>query len=120
MLEQLPFPEHLKRVPEYAGAHHETLIGTGYPKGLKEYEMPLPAKIMAIADVFEALTASDRPYKKAKSLSEAIRILSSMVKNRHLDKDVFKLLLTSRIYIDFAKKYLNDEQIDDVDIEQYI
>jgi HD-GYP domain-containing protein (c-di-GMP phosphodiesterase class II) len=120
MLEQLPFPKYLQRVPEYAGAHHETLIGTGYPKGLKENEMSLPAKIMAIADVFEALTASDRPYKKGKPLSVAINIMSFMVKDKHLDENLFKLLLTSGVYLDFAKKYLKPEQIDKVDIEKYI
>ena len=120
MLEQLPFPDYLKRVPQYAGAHHETLIGTGYPKGLTANEMPLPAKIMAIADVFEALTASDRPYKKGKSLSVAIKILSFMVKDKHLDADLFKLLLTSGIYMKFAKEYLKPEQIDKVDINQYL
>jgi len=120
MLEQLPFPEYLKRVPQYAGAHHETLIGTGYPKGLTEDEMPLPAKIMAIADVFEALTANDRPYKKGKSLSCAIKILSFMVKDKHLDENLFKLLLTSGIYLDFAKEYLKPEQIDKVDINSYL
>jgi len=119
MLEQLPFPEYLKRVPQYAGAHHETLIGTGYPRGLTKDAMPLPAKIMAIADVFEALTASDRPYKKGKPLSVAIKILSLMVKDKHLDKDLFKLLLSSGVYMDFAKEYLKPEQIDEVDIELY-
>ena len=103
MLEELPFPEYLKRVPQYAGGHHETLIGTGYPRGLKENEMPLPARIMAIADVFEVLTASDRPYKKAKPLSVSIKILSSIVKNKHLDEELFKLMLSSGVYMDFAK-----------------
>ena len=120
MLEQLPFPAYLKRVPQYAGAHHETLIGTGYPRGLSADEMPLPAKIMAVADVFEALTAADRPYKKGKSLSSSIKILSFMVKEQHLDGDIFRLLLTSGIYMDFAKKYLKPEQIDEVDIVQYL
>ena len=120
MLEQLPFPEYLKKVPEYAGAHHETLIGTGYPKGLKADEMSIPARIMAVADVFEALTASDRPYKKGKTLSASIKILSFMVKDKHLDENLFKLLLTSGVYMDFAKEYLKPEQIDEVDIEKYL
>ncbi len=120
MLEQLPFPKQLQRVPEYAGSHHETLIGTGYPRGLSEDEMPLPAKIMAIADVFEALTASDRPYKEGKTLSDSIKILSFMVKDKHLDADLFRLLLTSGIYKEFADEHLKDEQIDEVDIQQYI
>jgi len=120
MLEKLPFPENLKNVPLYAGAHHETLIGTGYPKQLTEKELPIPARIMAIADVFEALTASDRPYKEAKTLSESIRILSFMVKDRHLDEDLFKLFLKSGLYKEYAKIMLKPEQIDDVDIEQYL
>jgi len=120
MLEELPFPEYLKRVPQYAGAHHETLIGTGYPKKLKEDEIPLAAKIIAIADVFEALTSSDRPYKKGKKLSDAIKILSFMAKDKHIDIDVFRLMLKSGIYMDFAKQYLNPEQIDSIDIKQYL
>jgi len=120
MLEQLPFPENLKNVPLYAGAHHETLIGTGYPRKLKKEDLPIPARIMAIADVFEALTASDRPYKSPKKLSEAIKILSFMVKDKHLDEDLFKLFLESGIYMEYAKKYLKPFQIDEVDISQYL
>ncbi|RXK01166.1 amino acid ABC transporter [Arcobacter sp. CECT 8986] len=120
MLERLPFPEHLKKVPEYAGGHHETLIGTGYPRRLKKEDMSIPARIMAVADIFEALTASDRPYKKAKTLSESIQILSFMVKDKHIDEDIFKLFLTSNAYLEYAKEYLKEEQIDEVDISKYI
>ena len=120
MLSELPFPEALKRVPEFAGAHHETLIGTGYPRGLTKEQMSLPARIMAVADVFEALTASDRPYKKPKTLSEAIKILSFMVKDKHIDEDVFKLFLSSGAYLEFGREYLKEEQIDEVDVESYI
>jgi len=120
MLEQLPFPSHLKKVPEYAGAHHETLIGTGYPKQLTKEDMSVPARIMAIADVFEALTASDRPYKEAKTLSESIKILGFMVKDQHIDKDLFELFLTSGVYKEYAKEYLKPEQIDEVDIQSYL
>lgn len=120
MLEQLPFNENLKRVPEYAGAHHETLIGTGYPRKLKKEDMSIPARIMAVADIFEALTASDRPYKKAKTLSESIKILKFMVEDKHIDEDIFKLFLTSGAYKEYARKYLKQEQIDDVDISLYI
>ena len=120
MLEQLPFPEHLKNVPLYAGAHHETLIGTGYPRELKKEDMPIPARIMAVADVFEALTAVDRPYKEAKTLSNSIKILSFMVKDQHLDEDIFKLFLKSGVYKEYAKEYLLDSQIDEVDIDQYL
>ena len=120
MLNQMPFPKHLKNVPEYAGAHHETLIGTGYPKRLKKEDMSVPARIMAVADIFEALTAADRPYKKAKTLSESIKILSFMVKDKHIDADLFKILLTSGVFIDYAEQFLKPEQLDDVDIDQYI
>ena len=95
MLEALPFPDDLKNVPLYAGTHHETLNGTGYPRGLTKEQMPLPGRIMALADVFEALTAADRPYKKAKTLSASIKILSFMVKDQHIDEDVFRLFLSS-------------------------
>jgi HD-GYP domain-containing protein (c-di-GMP phosphodiesterase class II) len=120
MLEQLPFPEHLKNVPLYAGAHHETLIGTGYPRELTKDDMPLPARIMAVADVFEALTAADRPYKEAKTLSASIKILSFMVKDQHLDGDIFKLFLSSGVYKKYADEFLKPEQIDEVDISQYL
>ena len=120
MLEQLPFPKNLKNVPLYAGAHHETLNGSGYPRKLTKKDLPIPARIMAIADVFEALTANDRPYKKPKKLSEALKIMSFMVKDEHLDGDLFRLFLESGIYLKYAKKYLKPEQIDEVNIEKYL
>lgn len=120
MLEELPFPDNLKRVPEYASAHHETLIGTGYPRKLTKDQMSIPARIMAVSDVFEALTASDRPYKKAKTLSESIKIISYMVKDKHLDEDIFRLFLESKVYLEYANEFLEKEQIDEVNIEQYI
>ena len=120
MLEKLPFPDYLKNVPLYAGTHHETLIGTGYPRKLTKDELPIPGRIMAIADIFEALTASDRPYKEAKKLSQAIKIMSFMVKDQHIDEELFKLFLRSGIYMEYAKAHLKPEQIDEVDIEQYL
>ena len=120
ILEEMPFPAHLSKVPEIAGGHHETLIGTGYPRKLTEKELSIPARIMAIADIFEALTASDRPYKKAKTLSESIRILSFFKKDRHIDPFLFDLFLTSGIYKTYAERFLSAEQIDDVDIQQYL
>ncbi|MBT3306116.1 MAG: HD domain-containing protein, partial [Alphaproteobacteria bacterium] len=120
MLEQLPFPEHLKRVPEYAGGHHEKMDGTGYPKKLNESDMSVPAKIMAIADIFEALTAADRPYKLPKKLSDSVKIMSFMKKDAHIDADLFKLFLTSGVYKEYADKFLKPEQLDDVDISQYL
>jgi len=120
MLEKIPFPSQLKNIPEYAGTHHETLIGTGYPRKLTKDELSIPARIMAIADIFEALTASDRPYKKAKTLSASIKIMSFMVKDQHIDADLFKLFLSSGVYKIYAEKYLKSEQIDEVDVESYI
>jgi HD-GYP domain-containing protein (c-di-GMP phosphodiesterase class II) len=120
MLNKLEFPEYLKNVPEFAGAHHETMIGTGYPRGLKKEDMSIPARIMAIADIFEALTASDRPYKKAKSLNETLRIMSFMRDDRHIDSDLFDLFLQRGVYHEYATEYLAPEQIDDVDINQYL
>ena len=120
MLEKIPFPSQMTQIPEYAGTHHETLIGTGYPRKLTKADLSIPARIMALADVFEALTASDRPYKKAKTLSESVKILSFMVKDEHLDEDIFKLFLKSDLHNIYAKKFLKPEQIDEVDIEQYL
>jgi HD-GYP domain-containing protein (c-di-GMP phosphodiesterase class II) len=120
MLDKLPYPRHLRAVPEIAGGHHETMHGTGYPKRLKRAETSLPARMMAIADIFEALTASDRPYKKAKTLSEAIRILSFMKKDGHIDPDLFVLFLKSGVWRQYAEKYLAPDQLDDVDIHAYI
>ncbi len=117
MLETLPFPSNLKRVPEYAGGHHETMIGTGYPRKLKRNEMSVPARIMAIADIFEALTAADRPYKKAKTLSEALKIMGFMCKDQHIDPDLFLLFLEQGVYMQYAEEYLELSQIDEVSLE---
>jgi len=120
MLERLPFPKHLRRAPEIAGGHHETMIGTGYPKKLTGDQMSTTARMMAIADIFEALTASDRPYKKAKTLSESIHILGAMRRDHHIDPELFELFLTSGVYLEYAEQYLSANQIDEVDIEQYL
>lgn len=120
MLEALPFPKHLKKVPEFAGGHHEKMDGTGYPKRLSAGDMSLPARMMAVADIFEALTAADRPYKLPKTLSASIKIMSFMVKDQHIDGDLFKLFLTSGAYKTYADRYLLPSQIDDVDINEYI
>jgi len=120
MLKELPWPRHLRKVPEYAGGHHEKMDGTGYPCKLEAEDMSLPARVMAIADIFEALTASDRAYKKAKTLSEAVKILSFMNKDGHLDNDLFNLFLTSGIYKEYGERFLLPDQIDEVDISQYV
>ena len=114
MLEQLPYPKHLRNVPEFAGGHHEKLDGTGYPKGLNHAEMSVQAKIMAIADIFEALTARDRPYKKGKTLSQAMRILGFMKNDAHIDAELFDVFVQEKIYLKYAEGFLDPEQIDEV------
>ena len=120
MLKKLPFPKELKRVPEWAGNHHEKLDGTGYPRRLNADDLSIPERIMGIADIFEALTAADRPYKKPKTLSESVRILSFMRNDGHIDPDLFDLFLTTGIYRKYAEEHLNPEQVDDVDISAYV
>jgi HD-GYP domain-containing protein (c-di-GMP phosphodiesterase class II)/HAMP domain-containing protein len=120
MLENLPLPKTMRRVPEIAGAHHETMVGTGYPRKLTREQMSIPARIMAIADIFEALTASDRPYKKAKPLSEAIKIMGLMRNGDHIDPDLFTLFLTSGVYRRYAEQFLAPEQCDAVEVEKYL
>ena len=112
MLQQLPYPNHLKNVPEFAGGHHEKLDGTGYPMGLTKDEMSIQAKAMAIADVFEALTARDRPYKEGKALSMAMRIMGFMKNDAHVDPFLFELFVKEKIYLKYAEKYLTKEQLD--------
>jgi len=116
MLEQLPYPKHLRNVPEFAGGHHEKLDGTGYPKGLNHSEMSVQAKIMAIADIFEALTARDRPYKKGKTLSQAMRILGFMKNDAHIDTELFEVFVKEKIYLKYAEEFLDPEQIDEVEL----
>lgn len=120
MLEKLPFPRYLAKVPEIAGGHHEKMDGTGYPKRLTGAEMSIPARMMAIADIFEALTAADRPYKKGKTLSEAIKIMSFMKKDQHIDAELFSLFLKSGVYLDYAKMFMKAEQIDEVDVSAFV
>jgi HD-GYP domain-containing protein (c-di-GMP phosphodiesterase class II) len=112
MLCQLPFPKKLRNVSYYASSHHERIDGAGYPFGLKGNAIPLQARIIALADVFDALTAKDRPYKKEKTLSEAIKIMGNMVKDNHIDSDLFELFIKERIYLDYARKELTPNQID--------
>jgi hypothetical protein len=115
MLEALPFPKNLSHVPEFAGGHHEKMDGSGYPRGLTGRQMSLQARIMAIADIFEALTAKDRPYKEGKKLSEALRILGLMSEEHHIDPDLFALFIKERLYQQYAETHLSPEQIDAVD-----
>lgn len=115
MLEQLPWPKHLKNVPEYAGGHHERMDGKGYPKGLIREQMSVQARLMGIADIFEALTARDRPYKRGKTLSESLEILGKFKLGGHIDPDLFDVFVRQKVYLKYAEKFLDPEQIDEVD-----
>src|SRR5512135_2546405 len=115
MLESLPWPKHLKRVPEYAGGHHERMDGKGYPKGLTREQMPIQARVMGIADIFEALTAKDRPYKQGKTLTESLTILGKFKENGHIDPDLFDVFIREKVYLSYARQFLAPEQIDEVD-----
>ena len=112
LLEQLPWPQHLKRVTEFAGGHHERMDGKGYPKGLTREQMSPQARMMGIADIFEALTASDRPYKKGMKLSQSLSIMHRMKEEQHIDADLFDVFIKHKLYLDYAKRYLKPEQID--------
>ncbi len=120
MLEALPWPKHLRRVPEFAGGHHERMDGKGYPRGLTRDQMSIPARAMAIADIFEALTAADRPYKPAKPLSESLRILGAFRDNGHIDPDLFDLFIKERVYLRYAARFLPLEQVDREDFDELL
>ncbi len=120
MLENLPFPKELKNVPEYAGAHHEQVSGGGYPRSLKRENMSVPARILAVADIFEALTATDRPYKKAKKLSESLKIMMFMAKDGHIDKEIYNVFVKEKVYMKYALKYLDSTLIDDINSDDFI
>jgi HD-GYP domain-containing protein (c-di-GMP phosphodiesterase class II) len=115
MLEALPWPRHLTNVPEYAGGHHERMDGKGYPKGLTREQMSVQARVMGIADIFEALTAKDRPYKPGKTLSESLAILGRFKENGHIDPDLFDIFVRDKVYLRYAREFLDPEQIDTVD-----
>ncbi|HEX5389887.1 MAG TPA: HD domain-containing phosphohydrolase [Burkholderiaceae bacterium] len=117
MLTQLPFPPHLRRVPEIAAGHHEKLDGTGYPKGLDKSQLSLEARILAIADIFEALTAADRPYKKAKTLSEAVAIMARLRDQNHIDPDVFEVFLRQGVHLAYAHRFMAADLVDEVDVD---
>ena len=115
MLKALPYPKHLKRVPEYAGGHHEKMDGSGYPNRLQREDMSIPARMLAIADVFEALTAKDRPYKKAMTLSQSLAILGRMKQDNHVDPDLFDVFMWEKVYLKYADAHLDPDQVDEVD-----
>ena len=116
MLESLPWPKHLKRVPEYAGGHHERMDGKGYPRGLTRDQMSLQARCMGIADIFEALTAKDRPYKKGKTLTESLTILGKFKLGGHIDPDLFDVFMWEKVYLKYAEQFMDRSQIDPVDL----
>jgi len=118
MLESLPWPKHLKNVSEYAGGHHERMDGKGYPRGLTREQMSVQARVMGIADIFEALTAKDRPYKKGKTLTESLTILGKFKLDGHVDPDLFDIFINEKVYLDYAGLFLSPEQIDDVDLSK--
>lgn len=120
MLKALPFPKELSNVVEYAGAHHERIDGKGYPNGLTGDQMSIPAKIMAIADIFEALTANDRPYKEPKKLSQVLSIMKQMKNTGHIDPDLYEVFIRSGVYKEYAEQYVAKEQIDEINPEDYL
>jgi len=116
MLESLPWPRHLKNVPEFAGGHHERMDGKGYPRGLTRDQMSVQARMMGIADIFEALTAKDRPYKDGKTLTESLTILGHFKENGHVDPELFDVFIREKVYLNYAKKFLDPAQIDEVNL----
>jgi len=119
-LMRLPFPKKKMKLPLYAASHHETLNGTGYPNKLKADQLPIQSRIIAVADIFEALTAFDRPYRKPIELSNALKILGKMVKDGDLDAEVVRIFLKSNLYLRYAEKFLNEKQIDMIDIDVWL
>jgi HD-GYP domain-containing protein (c-di-GMP phosphodiesterase class II) len=120
MLGQLPFPRELRQVPEWAGNHHEKLDGTGYPRRLPADSLSVPERIMAMADIFEALTATDRPYMPPKTLSRAVGIMRSMCDSGHLCPDLFELFLRSGVYRRYAEQFMQPQQLDEVDVDSLL
>ena len=118
ILESLPFPKHLQKVPEFAGGHHERMDGKGYPKGLTREQMSVQARVMAIADIFEALSAVDRPYKKGKPLSECLYIMGKMRLDNHIDPDLFDIFIDKKVYLQYAQQHMQANQIDEVDLNK--
>ena len=112
MLNKLPLPKRMKNIPNLAGSHHETLDGKGYPRRLYRDAIDIKARMLAIADIFEALTASDRPYKSAKTLSEALKIMKWFRDNNHIDSDLYELFIRENIPQKYAKEYLRPDQYD--------
>ena len=119
-LMKLPFPKKMMKLPLYAGAHHETLRGTGYPNHLKGEQLPVQSRIIAVADIFEALTANDRPYKTPMGLQRAMKILGKMVQEKDIDAEIVKIFLKSGLYMKYAEQYLSEKQLADIDVNEWI
>jgi len=120
MLSSLPFPRQLRRVPDIAGNHHEKMDGSGYPRRLGKADLSIAERVMAIADIFEALTAADRPYKVPKTLSESVKIMVSMARGNHIDGQLLRLFLSSGVYLQYAERFLQEQQIDELDVEYWL
>jgi len=120
MLSSLPFPRQLRRVPDIAGNHHEKMDGSGYPRRLGKADLSIAERVMAIADIFEALTAADRPYKAPKTLSESVKIMVSMARGNHIDGQLLRLFLSSGVYLQYAERFLQEQQIDELDVEYWL
>jgi len=120
MLKSLKLPTHLKNIPEIAGGHHERMDGKGYPRGLTREQMSIQTRAMGIADIFEALTAADRPYKKAKTISTSLAIMKNMKDSNHIDPDIFDVFIREEIYLEYAKKFLKEYQIDSVNVDKLL
>lgn len=113
MLEQLPYPKSLRNVPFIAGCHHERMDGCGYPNHLTREQMSIQARILGLADVFEALTAKDRPYKPGMKVSTALGILERMRDEGHIDGELFDVFVREKVYLRYAAEWLDPEQLDD-------
>jgi HD-GYP domain-containing protein (c-di-GMP phosphodiesterase class II) len=117
LLSQLPFPKKLAGVPRYAGEHHEKLDGSGYHRKIEGKDLSIQSRIIAFADIFEALTAKDRPYRKPMKLSQAIKIMTFMKKDRHIDGEIFDLFIKENLVLTYAEKEMSSEQIDQFNLE---
>jgi HD-GYP domain-containing protein (c-di-GMP phosphodiesterase class II) len=113
LLEELPFPEHMRNVPAIAGSHHERIDGHGYPNRLRGHQISMQGRILGLADVFEALSAKDRPYKRGKTLGECLAILEQMSAEGHIDPDLYELFVRERLYLRYAIEHIDPEQIDE-------
>ncbi len=118
ILSSLTFPKKYKNIPIYASLHHEKLNGKGYPFHYTAEQIPFPARIIAIADIFEALTATDRPYKKGKTIMETLTILAKMASNNEIDSSILDVLIDSNYIFEYFEKFFNVKyKKEDVDID---